>query len=168
VYGLVNAPASGSDGIFTYDVNVPISPSGNVMPLAGSVSQPNVDAPNSAGTMSSSGISACYGSYFFVQNRGIGTAQELLDFSIQGTALGTTTLTVSGDTTIGDDFLLHQSSPPSVNYALALQSISVRAGDEWKGPGGGSFNTPTGSAAPSLTARGLSLISWAASRPPAP
>ena len=137
----VSSPASASDGIFTYDLNVPISPTSVVTPIAASVAQPNVDSPNSAGTLSSTGLAAAYGTYFFVQNRGISTPQELVSFSVQGATLGTTTLTVTGDTTIGDDFLLQQSSPPTVNYASALATISVRAGDEWKGPGGGSFNT---------------------------
>jgi hypothetical protein len=141
VYGQVLSPASSTDGIFTYDLNVGINPTTIVTPVAASVNQPNSESPSSPGTLSSSGLAASYGTYFLVQNRGISSPQELVNFSIQGATVGTATLTVSGDTTIGDDFLLHESAPPAVNYAAATQAISVRAGDEWKGPAGGNFNT---------------------------
>ena len=141
VYAQVNSPASPNDGLLEYDLNAATSPAGPLSFLSTNFAQPNVESPSSPGTLSTSTISQVYGTYFTQTNIGIAAPQELFHFTVKGTATGPATISITPDNTIGADFYLQQSTSFTTNYTGASTTITVRPGDEWKNPTGGTYAT---------------------------
>lgn len=128
-------PASPTDGLFSYDLNVEFSDAGHLAIDPGSIEQPDAEDPRSPGTVGPTGLAACYGVYFHHQTYGIGETKELVRFHVEGLAPGTVTLTVTPDTLIGADFTLHESDDPAVDYTAAVGAIRIgtRADLLWTG-----------------------------------
>lgn len=118
-------PASGSDGLFSYDVNVDFSVTGIVGIDAGSIIQPEAEVPFDAGTVSPAGLAQSYATYFFRQDLGIGGPHELVRFTVDGLACGTVNISVTPDYLIGGDFTLHESESLTVDYGAANLSLTV-------------------------------------------
>ena len=141
VYAQVNSPASPSDGLFEYDLNAATFPAGVLSFLSTNFAQPGAESPSSPGALSTSVISQVYGTYFTQTNVGIAAPQELFHFTVKGTATGPATISITPDNTIGADFYLQQSTTFTTNYTGASTTITVRPGDEWKNPTGGTYTT---------------------------
>jgi autotransporter-associated beta strand protein len=135
-------PASSTDGLFSFDLNVTFSAPGILAIDGSTIVQPDAEILLSPGTVGPTGLSVSYGTYFYHLNFGIGGPKELIRFSADASAPGSLTLTVSADTTIGDDFMLHQSATPAVTYPAARSvSVAPRADRTWGVNAGGSFST---------------------------
>lgn len=126
----VDGNASDTDGLFSYDISALFDAPAIAGIANGSVSQPGSGTPMSGGTVDATGLTACYGTYFYEQGYGINEPKELVSFNVVGLSPGAVQLSVTPDTTIGADFLLHESSSFTVDYLAASLSLVVAgAGD---------------------------------------
>lgn len=125
---LVIDPASATDGIFTFDVDLILSDPLLMQVDSGSVNRPDVDDLSfggSDGTPASFGLNAIAGG-FPAFDAGVGTPQTLFTVTVTALATGSLTLSVGPDLDLfGVDFLLNESSSYTVNYANATQAITV-------------------------------------------
>jgi len=131
----VDGYASGADGLFSYDFNALFDSAGTAEIVAGSVFQPDAGTPMSAGTADASGLTACYGTYFYEQGYGIGGPKELISFDVVGLSPGSVEIAITPDTTIGADFLLHESSTFTVDYSGASMTLVVAGPGDANGDG---------------------------------
>jgi len=135
-------PASSTDGLFSFDLNVTFSAPGILAIDGSTIVQPDAEILLSPGTVGPTGLSVSYGTYFYHQSFGVGSPKELIRFSVDALAPGSLNLTVSADTMIGDDFMLHQSATPAVTYPAARSvSVAPRADRTWGVNAGGNFST---------------------------
>lgn len=125
IWAQVSNPASTDDGIMLFDVNATFDATGYLAIGPNSIDLPDADELIEPGTVTPTGLSACYGSYFYDRTRGIAQPKQLVRFDVIGLALGGATLTVSADTTAGADFLLHESDLFTVDYAGAHTALTV-------------------------------------------
>lgn len=125
---LVIDPASPTDGIFTFDVDLILSDPLLMQVDSGSVNRPDVDDLSfggSDGTPVSFGLNAIAGG-FPAFDAGVGTPQTLFTATVTALATGSLTLSVGPDLDLfGVDFLLNESSSYTVNYANATQAITI-------------------------------------------
>ena len=130
VFAQVNQPASPTDGIFTFDQDLIIA---NL--LAGqppvlqvqSVTRPGTSDAlllGSNGTATALGLHAIYGGYV-VTSKGVGAPNLLFSVNLVGQSPGTATVTPGPAVDpYGFDFVLYQSSTPTVLYGPGL-SLTV-------------------------------------------
>lgn len=125
VWAEVLNPASPTDGLFSYDLNLELSHAGVLAIDPDSIEQPDTEDPQSPGTAGPTGLAQCYGVYFQQASHGIGIPKELVRLHAEGLAPGTVTLTVTPDTLIGADFTLHESDDLIVDYTAAVGAVRV-------------------------------------------
>ncbi len=128
VKGLVQDPASGDDGVFTFDLDLILSNSPVLSVLPGTMSRPDVDDLSfggSDGNSESWGLNAIAGGYW-ATDCGIGTAKVLFTVDVQADSLGNSNVTVGPDTDImGIDFTLGETAAPTIDYSGASVIINV-------------------------------------------
>jgi hypothetical protein len=130
VFARVTQPTSAGDGVFTFDQDLILANTlpgpAVVQPLA--VSRPGTEDAifgGSNGTATASGLRAIYGGYLDT-TQGIDAPVLLFSANLLAAAPGTVTLTPGPAVDpYGFDFVLYQSSSPTVLYAPGLELTVV-------------------------------------------
>jgi hypothetical protein len=129
VFARVNQPASPADGIFTFDLDLIIANllAGQPVLQVQSVTRPGTSdglLGGSNGTATASGLHAIYGGYVDT-SQGVAAPDLLLSVNLLAQSPGTATVTPGPAVDpYGFDFVLYQSSTPTVLYGPGL-SLTV-------------------------------------------
>ena len=121
------SPGSSTDGIFAFDLDLILSEPSVLSVVPGSVNRPDVDArlAGSDGTSQPWGINGIAGGYWEM-DRGTAAPQVLFTAELHDDAVGSSTMYIGPDTDImGYDFVLYETTGPSVDYSGALLTFDV-------------------------------------------
>ncbi len=128
VEALVQTPASGDDGIFTFDLDLILGDSSVLSVVPGTMNRPDADDGSfggSDGSAESWGLNAIAGGYW-ATDYGIGTSKVLFTVDVHADAAGNTSVTLGPDTDImGVDVVLGETFDPTIDYSGASIAINV-------------------------------------------
>lgn len=124
----VGSPASSSDGLFTFDLDLILGDPAVLSVTPGSVDRPDVDDDSfggSDGTLASWGLDTIAGGYW-ATDYGIDEDKVLFTVEVEALAVGTCAVSAGPDVELfGDDFVLGETASPEVDYSSASRSITV-------------------------------------------